>query len=769
MAIDPTFLVPLSTIGQFIIDELTINPLPGRVFFYKPDKLTLKNVYEQTGDPFNPFQVTPNPIQLNAAGGFVNGSGNIFIPYLYFFDEVDNQTSELYYVEVRRPLPDNSLAWALDNFGENYPASGLPEEAGELTNLCPSYGFDIPTFNGFYTQANEQPVRNWRHPSDELNDIAQGWRWVNNGTASSDFFYEFVDPGTIPGNPLYKLVLTQTTFGTPGTTNWLGFEITKGNQLQDKELTYQIHLDDTTSTIGTYNVGIVAANNLNTVTNVGTIAVNASFEQQSINFQMPDVSGIISNANEIIYLVIELPFAFPAATALGFSATLTTIGDVIIADDDIPTTNSGTQAATQFWSQLGGGIVEGNNAGNSGLPFSNAKGYITIFNDVANVWTGAKNETGAYETFASSLPLNGQTLVSNQPLLSTITDRFLGTAIAQVGGNSFVITPINATEFDINTRISSNPYTPWTSSTAAIIITQQGGGTGIPQLTVISQVANVLNVEFTNAALNADVVEVPFIKSETGIVFPAAGYLQRNINNMVGVYAIVASFPNLLNFTHNTNVVSANTGVLPAQSSITFAPGGVGAATNIQASLQSVSGGGATAQVYRNYLCFVNTAPVLSEMPIPPPMVIQFHVNSNGVQIPSANHTYTVPLETADLSNGTLLATKLNETISGNAAGGHKITVNALPVNGTFLNCSTGNANFVIIFHNTDTSGTKPVNPEPDRPPIYVVITNATTTAQLTTLLANTYVSKIGTIPSVADLKLTPLNETSDLQYYVRV
>ena len=235
MAINFDLLIPLSTIGQFIIDELTANPIAGEVFFYEPDKVTLKNVYEQTGDPFNPFQVTQNPIQLNAAGGFVNGSGNIFIPYLYLFDETDNKTEQLYYVEVRRS--DSSLDWALDNFGENYPLSGSPEEDTEVINLCPTYGFDLPVFNGFYTQTNEQPVRmNWVTSRDTDGAlIAQGWLWFNNGFDDSDFFYEFevIPIGTLPDvNPIFKLKLTQTTFGTPGTINFLAFAIGYGKEIK---------------------------------------------------------------------------------------------------------------------------------------------------------------------------------------------------------------------------------------------------------------------------------------------------------------------------------------------------------------------------------------------------------------------------------------------------------------------------------------------------------------------------------------------------------
>ena len=114
MAINTDLLVILPLLGQFIQDSDTADPLLGTMAFFKTDKVTPKNIYEQTGDPFNPFQVAANPIQLNAAGGYVNGSGNIFVPYLYPFDEADNTTAELYYVEVERT--DTSIAWAVDNF-----------------------------------------------------------------------------------------------------------------------------------------------------------------------------------------------------------------------------------------------------------------------------------------------------------------------------------------------------------------------------------------------------------------------------------------------------------------------------------------------------------------------------------------------------------------------------------------------------------------------------------------------------------------------------
>ena len=79
MAINIDNLIILPFLGQFITDAATTDPLLGEVSFFKTDKITLKNVYQKTGDPMDPFEVAQNPVQLNAAGGFVNASGNIFV------------------------------------------------------------------------------------------------------------------------------------------------------------------------------------------------------------------------------------------------------------------------------------------------------------------------------------------------------------------------------------------------------------------------------------------------------------------------------------------------------------------------------------------------------------------------------------------------------------------------------------------------------------------------------------------------------------------
>lgn len=777
MAINTDLLIILPFLGQFITDSQTTDPLLGEVYFYEPDKITLKNVYEQTGDPFNPFQVTPNPIQLNPAGGFVNASGNIFVPYLYPFDEADNVTEQLYEVEARRT--DNSLAWAISNFPENFDGGELGDE-GSLVNLCPTYGFDFPVFNDFYNAIDNQPVRMWNGVNVEGDsaNIAQGWRWINNGFATADFFYNFepLAVGTLPTvNPLFKLNLSQAAGGTPGTANLLGFNLTGGNQLEDKEFTYQLFLSDSTGTLGTLEVAVgVAGANILTPTTVGTIPITSSFIQQSITFTMPDVSGQIDSEdfNPQVLLLFKLPLSFPAGTIISFSGTFCSLGDTVIELDKIEPMSRGSNVSRAWWNNLQGRFyLPSLQPTTSGLPFSNSKGSIAPFSDVGNIWIGAANEEEMYGLQASSMPLNGQTIVTEQPLLSTITDRFLATSVAAAAGNSFDITPVTTTEFDIETRVQSVSYSTWTSSTASITI-GTSSGSGIPYLNVTNQALNVLDVEFTDATLDPDKEETFYIKStDAGNTLKrGTGYLTRNINNMVGLFSNGSTAITPIDYTTNVDTTIANTGTLPAEVQITF--DGYSGAGQIQSSLQKLTGIyppniPINAVLYRNYFCFIIEDNNENVMIRPPPIVIQFHVDGNGIQIPSRTHTYTLNLDSSQINDGTYLATQLNNLIS--TSDTYTITVNSLPANGDFLLLSTGNASFIVVFY--DTAFSKPANPVPSRPPIFVEFNSVTptTTAELTTSLIDALSNDVGGIPTAGDLQLTPLADASILQYYTRV
>ncbi|MDX1428260.1 MAG: hypothetical protein R3206_10595, partial [Salegentibacter mishustinae] len=140
-------------IRQEFTDPTTLLPVVGYIKFFKTDKITIKNFYQQTGNPSTPFQVAPNPTNLDTAGGIS------FVPYLYPYDETDEDTEELYYIEVRRTA-DDSLVFTFDNFPENFDQSGGNTTIENVINKCPSYGFDNPVMGTNYTEDNENPVQN---------------------------------------------------------------------------------------------------------------------------------------------------------------------------------------------------------------------------------------------------------------------------------------------------------------------------------------------------------------------------------------------------------------------------------------------------------------------------------------------------------------------------------------------------------------------------------------------------------------------------------
>ena len=152
MAIDFDKLFASPPIQYVFVDQTIPNTQSqlaagAQVFFYKTDRITLKNIYIYSGDPMNPFIVAPNPQVTNAAGRLEQPI------YLYPFDEAEMppMTEELYTIEVFNS--QNVMIDLIENWPLN-PQSGGGATDEEFTNLAPAYAYDIPfPFNNTATTA----------------------------------------------------------------------------------------------------------------------------------------------------------------------------------------------------------------------------------------------------------------------------------------------------------------------------------------------------------------------------------------------------------------------------------------------------------------------------------------------------------------------------------------------------------------------------------------------------------------------------------------
>lgn len=100
MSIDPRYICA-SDLELALVDKDTGLPLAGGTISFYSDinRSTLKPIFTISGSPPNySFVQLPNPSILNGAGQFVDGTGNVVVPYYFPFDA--NGNSELYYITV---------------------------------------------------------------------------------------------------------------------------------------------------------------------------------------------------------------------------------------------------------------------------------------------------------------------------------------------------------------------------------------------------------------------------------------------------------------------------------------------------------------------------------------------------------------------------------------------------------------------------------------------------------------------------------------------
>ena len=770
MAISNSQLIISPVLRQYFIDPTTLLPVVGTIDFFKTDKITPKNVFQQTFNPLDPFEVVAIPISLDTAGAIP------FTLYLYPFDENDDEVEELYYIEVRRT--DTSLVFALDDFPQNFVSGGDEGAADDLTNKCPSFGFDNPILAATYTLANQNPIPvNWATDIMDGARVAQGWVWQLEDVSNSELFYD-VTPiivDTRPGNPINLLTLSSGNIQTQ-TQNMIGFRLCVANELKDTIINYQLDLQDNFANLSTLDVFVFNGNDttdLSAVLSVGTISISASLSLQTISFTMPDLSGSLVDDNAPTWLFLGLPLTQQFSVSM--TSTFTYFGDnrTITRLPLAYSSSEGKQLTSLNAEEL---YISEDNFLQSDLPLTQRKGRLDFLKKTGEIFIASSlfdpTQNGANA-------LNDRTLVRGDDIDNTLTSRFLDQAhLSPFGGNTFVISNAVGSVFDIETQDTAPSFSTWTSTNGDITITPTPLAGGLPLTsTVLGPVVTVTFDTSFNAVTEA-FKDTASVISHGGKVNQSGSYDSNVILNMVGVYEQVTAASNAdIDLTFTTGSVITITQLTPgnggaASCTIEFTVGGFSSPTQIQSSVSVQfesssfnSDFGIATDLFTNYFSFGDKDVGGAIIHDPPPYAIGFKIGNPTIPT-SLNKTIIVDLTNVTLTDADALANALNLAINGGTS--YEIEVVNVPTNGHLLSISTSNKTINLVMNDTDTSPTPPLKPDLRISTIFVDYSSVNdSTDQISVKIQTAIAVNIGSIPTFLDLGLATL--PNNLLYYVYI
>ena len=194
-----TRFIPLGQIQEQFWDKLENAPMAGgTISFYIDDGSSVpKEVYALTGAPSNyTFVSIGTTITLSAIGTLDDGSGNNLVPYLYPYQGVPDDNSdivELYYIVVTNA--ESQFQFSVS--GVPYvPSDVLPPSALSSNNYIPNGQFLL-----------HRDFLNDGEITDTAQNVAYGgWEFIRATNSSKDYvtFPIFTDPIDNPtGNPRY--------------------------------------------------------------------------------------------------------------------------------------------------------------------------------------------------------------------------------------------------------------------------------------------------------------------------------------------------------------------------------------------------------------------------------------------------------------------------------------------------------------------------------------------------------------------------------------
>lgn len=323
----------MQDLQEYFVDKDTGLPLSaGRITFYSDiNRTVLKNIYQLTGSPPNyTYAPLPNPLILSAVGTPQDASGNDVAVYYFPFDI--NGNVELYYITAESAgLVSQFTREAWPNLEETSAS------AEDVKNYVENGQFLI------HTNIPETSTSSAGQVTSPITILAQGgWSFERPmGSSATDFvtFSRFASPVNFPSaNPRYACRINTTIPNAGDTFKDLRLKFNDVNKFasEDQEYTWSFAGQTNSGTSTVVSIEIVknygTGGSAQTITNVGTITIPASYEIFNIPFIFDTNVGKTIGILDDDFLQIVLRFPTNSVFDVSVTDFVLTPGNVVLAD-----------------------------------------------------------------------------------------------------------------------------------------------------------------------------------------------------------------------------------------------------------------------------------------------------------------------------------------------------------------------------------------------------------------------------------------------------
>lgn len=291
MAINTSLLVTAPVLQEAIISKTAVPLANGTITCYQDDsRTTLKNWYYQTGSFGNyTYIALPNPLTLSAAGTICDVNGVDTLPFFYPFSELDNETSQAYYIVVQ------NSGGTIEFTRQNFPYTATAQTLNQ-----------VPTYENYIINN-----RFWRNvgavPSGDLTQTTT----IQSSTypTSPDYFYTTLAPSQHDGFSMPDFIYLKNNNSATETITFTAFPASSSQVLTD-DITPEYYINHScisagsSETVKAYQFPISL--HVETLDNVPfTVTLQAQAESVSTNnvismfilqYQGTGVNSIIPNS-----------------------------------------------------------------------------------------------------------------------------------------------------------------------------------------------------------------------------------------------------------------------------------------------------------------------------------------------------------------------------------------------------------------------------------------------------------------------------------------
>lgn len=711
----------------------------------------------------------PNPLTLSSVGT---------VPPIYMQDLP-------YYIEIRDKF--NNIVEALDNYS---PSEGGGENALEVVNLFPSYGFDSIIDNGNYSE-NTLPL------STPNNVVSAGWVYelstANTNSVNNYSFEALLDSGLL-GNPKNELIISSTNNNTGDTLKNLRATIGDYQAFQNGFLNLSVYLRIISGSASELNVFLRRSEGgvNQTPILIGQLPITSLLTQQTLQISVGSlVAGNYVNS-DVLDLYIELPLN--QDFSIGFTGMW--LQEAASDDDSEIDINEGSVSVNQARQFFGNGFrdLQAQITSNSlGLPIVMDGGSATVANKTGAVFVGKKDNSYNYAVALNNYP--GDTLIRNTPLGFTSSNRLIDflrdNKVTQSRLTLLAEKIVSQPQVTFTIGIGNNRSGNATANAGGrITVTNQVETLKYGMFAVIDD-ENVHKVTFTfrdnfNANTNGYNPSIAGFGGQSAYVIPP---VFGPIINWFGT-SVYYSTSNTVNVRMRfdpyltTTRIFSGSGSDPAvdeiyfrdNNNLSFNASNVTAVftpsayderydpTYLNQNMNIYGNTGFLGSIQHGYLAYNDITDNPANQPIAPPRVIRYSVDGNsGSAAPIGTvSTLLIALNSSDSAQTVALKTAL----AVNSTWEELLEVVSTPVNGDTVTfpIDLGTDGYIIIMH--DTTLSLPANPDPTKTPIYVGFTGSDTIEQIAQNITDTVNASHVGVPYWPDLGLPPLAST-DYTYFM--